>query len=63
MTQVLTIWLIIGGVIAFAGLVLLAALLKITPRKFKGETVWQRFRRSMTTKHSARPSRAPWLDE
>lgn len=63
MSGALTIWLIIGGVIVFAGIALLASLLKITPRKFKGETVWQRLRRSMTTKHSARPSRAPWLDE
>lgn len=63
MSGALTIWLTIAAVITFAGLVLLAALLKITPRQFKGETVLQRLRRSLTAKHNARPSRAPWLDE
>lgn len=45
---------IIVGVILFAAAVLVAILLHLTPRQFKGETRWSRLRRSMTDKHSAR---------
>lgn len=63
MTQSLTIWLIIGSVLSLAGLVLLASLLRLTPRQSSDDTVWRRLRRSLTSKPTLTSNPRPWLDE
>lgn len=60
MTHALFTWTVILTVIFLCAAVLCACLLHLTPRQFKGESRWNRLRRSLWERAE---KRRPWLDE